>query len=98
MRGAGCARLQFPIRTSTHPWWIGPTLSTALWYIHAANRPWVIRPHASIHYWEGETMELHGGMTLVRCGAHFPGSAILHHDRDGGEIFTGDTFHVNPDR
>jgi glyoxylase-like metal-dependent hydrolase (beta-lactamase superfamily II) len=36
-------------------------------------------------------------MTLIRCGGHFPGSAVLHHDRDGGEIFTGDTFHVNPD-
>ena len=23
---------------------------------------------------------------------------MLHHDHDGGELFTGDTFHVNPDR
>lgn len=67
-------------------------------YIHADNQPWVMRPDASIRFWEGETMELGGGATLVRCGGHFPGSAVLHHDRDGGEIFTGDTFHVNPDR
>jgi hypothetical protein len=67
-------------------------------YIHADNRPWVMRPDDSIRFWEGETMELGGGMTLVRCGGHFPGSAILHHNLNGGEIFTGDTFHVNPDR
>jgi glyoxylase-like metal-dependent hydrolase (beta-lactamase superfamily II) len=67
-------------------------------YIHADNRQWVMRPDAPIRFWEGETMELGGGMTLVRCGGHFPGSAVLHHDRDGGEIFTGDTFYVNPDR
>jgi len=36
-------------------------------------------------------------MTLIRCGGHFPGSAVLHHNRDGGEIFTGDTLYVNPD-
>jgi glyoxylase-like metal-dependent hydrolase (beta-lactamase superfamily II) len=57
-----------------------------------------MRPDRSIRFWEGEALELGGGMTLVRCGGHFPGSAVLHHDRDGGEIFTGDTFHVNTDR
>lgn len=67
-------------------------------YVHADNREWVMRPDASIRFWEGETMELGGGMTLVRCGGHFRGSAILHHAADGGEIFTGDTFYVNPDR
>jgi glyoxylase-like metal-dependent hydrolase (beta-lactamase superfamily II) len=67
-------------------------------YIHADNRQWVMRPDAAIQFWEGETMDLGGGMRLVRCGGHFPGSAVLHHERDGGELFTGDTFHVNPDR
>ena len=66
-------------------------------YIHAANRRWVMRPDESIKFWDGETIKLGTDMTLVRCGGHFPGSAILHHSRDGGEIFTGDTFHVNPD-
>jgi glyoxylase-like metal-dependent hydrolase (beta-lactamase superfamily II) len=67
-------------------------------YVHADNREWVMRPDPSVRFWEGETMELGGGITLVRCGGHFPGSAVLHHARDGGEIFTGDTFYVNPDR
>lgn len=67
-------------------------------YVHADNRAWVMRPDPAIVLWEGETLEIGGGMTLVRCGGHFPGSAILHHDRDGGEIFGGDTVFVNPDR
>jgi glyoxylase-like metal-dependent hydrolase (beta-lactamase superfamily II) len=36
-------------------------------------------------------------MTLIHCGGHFPGSAVLHHDHDGGELFTGDTLYVNGD-
>ena len=67
-------------------------------YIHASNRPWVMRPDPSVRFWEGETAEVARGMTLVHCGGHFPGSAVLYHDRDGGELFTGDSFHVNPDR
>jgi glyoxylase-like metal-dependent hydrolase (beta-lactamase superfamily II) len=67
-------------------------------YIHAGDRPWVMRPDPSVRFWEEETLKLSSGMTLIHCGGHFPGSAILHHNRDGGEIFTGDTFHVNPDR
>ena len=66
-------------------------------YIHSANRPWVMRPDSSIRFWDGERMEFAPGMTLVHCGGHFPGSAVLHHDRDGGELFTGDTLYVNPD-
>lgn len=66
-------------------------------YIHADNRRWVMRPDSHVQFWTSETIEIARGMTLVRCGGHFPGSAVLHHDREGGEIFTGDTFHVNPD-
>jgi glyoxylase-like metal-dependent hydrolase (beta-lactamase superfamily II) len=67
-------------------------------YIHAGNREWIMRPDACIQLWEGETLKVAEGMTLIHCGGHFPGSAILHDDRNGGAIFTGDTFHVNPDR
>ncbi|KAA6460402.1 MBL fold metallo-hydrolase [Acidobacteria bacterium AB60] len=66
-------------------------------YIHAANRPWVMRPDSSIRFWEGKQTELAPGMTSIHCGGHFPGSAVLHHDHDGGELFTGDTFYVNGD-
>jgi hypothetical protein len=66
--------------------------------IHADNRPWVMRPGSHVQFWTGESTELARGMTWFRCGGHFPGSAALHHDREGGGLFTGDTFHVNPDR
>ncbi|HYH81330.1 MAG TPA: MBL fold metallo-hydrolase [Longimicrobium sp.] len=66
-------------------------------YVHAGNREWVLRPDPAVRYWEGETMALGGGMTLVRCGGHFPGSAVLHHAGDGGAILAGDTVYVNPD-
>jgi hypothetical protein len=67
-------------------------------YIHAANRPWVLRQDPSIRFCEEETINISSGMTLIRCGGHFPGSAVLHHARNGGELFTGDTLYVNPDR
>jgi glyoxylase-like metal-dependent hydrolase (beta-lactamase superfamily II) len=67
-------------------------------YIHHDNRQWVMRADSAIQFWTGETLDLSDTMTLIRCGGHFPGSAVLHHNRDGGELFTGDTFHVNPDR
>ncbi|MGH9328414.1 MAG: MBL fold metallo-hydrolase [Terriglobia bacterium] len=66
-------------------------------YIHGGNRQWVMRADPSVRFWEDETLKIFNGMTLIRCGGHFPGSAILHHDRSGGEIFTSDTFFVNPD-
>jgi len=66
-------------------------------FIHAANSPWVMGPDPSVHFWDGERVELAPGMTLIHCGGHFPGSSVLHHDRDGGELFTGDTLYVNPD-
>jgi hypothetical protein len=67
-------------------------------HVHADHREWVMRPDPLIRFWDGEMMDLGDGMTLVRCGGHFPGSAVLHHAADGGTLFTGDTFYVNPDR
>jgi len=66
-------------------------------FIHARNRNWVPRPDRSIQFWEGETKEIGRHMTLIHCGGYFPGSSVLHHDFDGGKLFTGDTFYVNPD-
>lgn len=65
-------------------------------YIHAGNKQDVVRPDAAIHYWEGETQAVMDGITLVHCGGHFLGSAVLHW-RDGadgrGALFTGDTIY-----
>lgn len=47
-------------------------------FLHALNRKWVCRPDACIHFWEGETLTLPGGLTLIRTGGHFEGFQVLH--------------------
>ena len=53
---------------------------------------------AAIAHWDGETLELGHGLTLIRGGGHFPGGAMLHRAHDGGELLTGDIIQVIPDR
>ena len=69
-------------------------------YIHAGNRPDVVRPDDAIRYWEGDSLLLWDGITLVHCGGHFAGSAVLHW-RDGAEgrgvLLTSDTIDVVQD-
>ena len=70
-------------------------------HLHAANREWVMRPDPAIHFWEGETLPLQEGITLIRCGGHFPGSTVLHWAAGAqgrGVLLTGDTINVVPDR
>jgi glyoxylase-like metal-dependent hydrolase (beta-lactamase superfamily II) len=41
------------------------------------------------------------GLTLIRCGGHFPGSDVLHWPQGAegrGALFTGDTMQVAQDR
>ena len=47
-------------------------------YVPEADREHVMRPDPSIRYWDGAPLELAPGVTLVRCGGHFAGSAVLH--------------------
>ena len=72
-------------------------------YVHADDREWVTRPDDAIHLWQGETAEpLPGsGLTLIRCGGHFPGSCVLHWPAGAGgagALLTGDTITVVSDR
>jgi glyoxylase-like metal-dependent hydrolase (beta-lactamase superfamily II) len=65
--------------------------------LHAADREWVTRPDPLIEYWDGETYELMGGLTLLRLGGHFAGGAVLHWP-DGAEgrgaLLSGDIVQV----
>ncbi len=60
--------------------------------------------HASdpaILYWEGETQSLRAGLTLIRCGGHFDGAAVLHWPAGAegrGALLTGDPIAVTPNR
>ena len=70
-------------------------------YLPAADRQWVMRPDASIHFWDGDTLPLMDGVTVVRCGGHFDGSAALHWAAGAegrGALLTGDTLQVVSDR
>jgi glyoxylase-like metal-dependent hydrolase (beta-lactamase superfamily II) len=66
-------------------------------YLHADDREWVMRPDERIVFWLGEALRVTDGLTLVRCGGHFAGSAVLHW-ADGAALLTGDTVQVVPDR
>ena len=69
--------------------------------IPEADSEHVMRADGNIRYWDGEPLELMPGVTLIRCGGHFEGSAALHwkEGADGkGALFVGDTLTVVPDR
>ena len=70
-------------------------------YIPEADREHVMRPDPAIRYWDGAPLELLPGVTLIQCGGHFDGSAVLHW-ADGAEgrgaLLVGDSITVVPDR
>ena len=64
-------------------------------YLHEAERKWVLRPDPSIRFWEGETHDLGGGLTLIRCGGHYDGGQVLHW-RERRALLSGDIVQVLP--
>jgi hypothetical protein len=69
-------------------------------YLNSADRKWVMRQDPAIHFWEGETLSLFGGLSLIRCGGHFAGGAVLHWPAgaDGqGALLSGDVIQVGSD-
>jgi glyoxylase-like metal-dependent hydrolase (beta-lactamase superfamily II) len=66
-------------------------------HLHAADRAWVMRDGPGLSFWDGETLDLGHGLTLVRGGGHFPGGAMLH-DAGTRTLLTGDIIQVVPDR
>ena len=70
-------------------------------YWHADNREWVTREDPAYTFWGGETYSLIEGLTLIHCGGHFPGSAVLHWPEGAegrGALLVGDTMQVAQDR
>jgi glyoxylase-like metal-dependent hydrolase (beta-lactamase superfamily II) len=66
-------------------------------YLHEAERKWVMRPDPSIRFWDGETLELGGSVTLIRCGGHYEGGQVLHWG-ERRALLSGDIVQVIPDR
>jgi len=70
-------------------------------HLHAADRKWVMRPDPALSFWEGDTLKLLPGVTLIRGGGHFPGGTMLHvaQGADGrGALLSADIATVAPDR
>jgi hypothetical protein len=69
--------------------------------LHEADQDWIGRRSRHIELWEGDEHELCEGVTLLRCGGHFPGSTGLHwkdERRPAGAFFPGDALQVVLDR
>ena len=89
---------------ASHPHLVGAAVSWARefgvpFYVNAADRRWVCRPDPMVRFWD-ERAELLPGVTLIRAGGHFPGSAVLHWSAgaDGrGVLLVGDTLMVAAD-
>ena len=90
-----CARSRSRTRTTTRRWSSGRSAFDCPVLLHEDDREWVMRPTRAIEYWSGETYDLGGGMTLIRCGGHFAGGTVLHR---GGDLLAGDIVQVIPDR
>lgn len=70
-------------------------------YLHETDRQWVMRPDPSIKYWNGKTLELQPGISLINAGGHFEGGTVCYwaSGTNGlGALLTGDIIQVVADR
>jgi hypothetical protein len=66
-------------------------------WLHEDDARHVVRRDEAIRFWSGETHDLGGGVTLVRCGGHFAGGQVLHW-AERHALLSGDIVMVIPDR
>jgi hypothetical protein len=60
-----------------------------------------MNPNPAVKLWQGDTFKLWDGVTLIRCGGHFPGGTVMHWagGADGrGLVCAGDILAVTTDR
>jgi hypothetical protein len=70
-------------------------------HLHAADRRWAVREGPGLSFWDGETLALGHGLTLIRGGGHFAGGTMLHWaggESGAGALLSGDIVQVIPDR
>jgi glyoxylase-like metal-dependent hydrolase (beta-lactamase superfamily II) len=90
----------------SHPHYYGTMLDWAhefgaVIYIHAADSEWVPRPDPVVELWEGDTLRIGGGLTLINLGVHFAGGQVLHWaggEGGRGALMSGDIVQVVQDR
>jgi glyoxylase-like metal-dependent hydrolase (beta-lactamase superfamily II) len=69
-------------------------------YLPRADERWIMRPDPAVRLWE-DRVEPVAGVTLLQCGGHFEGSAVLHWAAGAegrGALLVGDTIQVVRDR
>jgi len=69
-------------------------------HLPRADERWIMRPDPAVRLWE-DRLEVLPGVTLVGCGGHFAGSAVLHWAAGAagrGVLLVGDTITVVSDR
>jgi hypothetical protein len=62
-------------------------------HLHEAERKWVMRPDSCIRFWQGESLDLPGGLKLLKTGGHFEGYQVLHWPQGAegrGALMAGD--------
>ncbi len=67
-------------------------------WIPRRDAAWVLRPDDAVRWWD-DRADVAPGVTLVRCGGHFAGSAVLHVAAAAGgrgALLVGDTVMVLP--
>jgi glyoxylase-like metal-dependent hydrolase (beta-lactamase superfamily II) len=87
--------------TSSHPHMYGAIVEWSHAFdaeilIAEVDREWLMRPDPAVRTWSG-AHEVVPGVTLVQCGGHFPGSAVLHWAAGAegkGVLLVGDTIFV----
>jgi hypothetical protein len=47
-------------------------------YLHSADRQWVMRPHANIQHWSGDSRKLLDDLVLIHTPGHFDGFQALY--------------------
>jgi hypothetical protein len=47
-------------------------------HIHKLDKQWVMRPDPCVKFWEGDALDLGGGLKIVCTGGHFDGFQVLH--------------------
>jgi hypothetical protein len=70
-------------------------------HLNAADKDWIMNPNPAVKLWQGDTLKLWDGVTLVRCGGHFPGGTVMHYAGGAGGkgiVCAGDILSVTTDR
>jgi glyoxylase-like metal-dependent hydrolase (beta-lactamase superfamily II) len=70
-------------------------------HLHSADKDWIMRPDSALKLWQGDMLKLWDGVTLIRCGGHFPGGTVLHWAGGAngrGAVCAGDILTVVTDR